>query len=373
MKKKTKRFLCVILTLFLLGAFLPAVSGYKVSDVTEAALELIYKHEGTYTSVVSNDNGAVSLGKVGWHGTRALNLMKTIVNSNKAQALSMLGENFVNEILTASQWDTRIFTDTEKQAAQKLLGTDESKKAQDELAYTDIGNYINHGMSLGITSGKALVFFADVENQCGSGVSARIAEAVKGSAEYKDGLTLDNLFKASLADKTAGSSETRRNSAYTYCKALSFSGDVEKEEFSTGKYITTASYLRFRKGPGTQYDEAGSSLPYGTRVTVTRVSGDWGQITCGGVTGWINLLYAEPENGSASGSEDDTAPVLIGDVNGSGKVEASDARKALRASAKLDSLTADEEKRADADGDGKITAKDARLILRAAAKLEELN
>ena len=39
----------------------------------------------------------------------------------------------------------------------------------------------------------------------------------------------------------------------------------------------------------------------------------------------------------------------------------------------MDSLTADEEKRADADGDGKITAKDARLILRAAARLENLS
>lgn len=63
-------------------------------------------------------------------------------------------------------------------------------------------------------------------------------------------------------------------------------------------------------------------------------------------------------------------PVTKGDVNGDGKVTADDARKALRASAKLENLTNKETLAADINGDGKVTADDARTILRKSAKLE---
>ena len=66
-------------------------------------------------------------------------------------------------------------------------------------------------------------------------------------------------------------------------------------------------------------------------------------------------------------------PVIKGDVNGDGKVTADDARKALRASAKLENLTNKETLAADINGDGKVTADDARKALRASAKLENLN
>ncbi|MBR5410212.1 MAG: BMP family ABC transporter substrate-binding protein [Clostridia bacterium] len=63
---------------------------------------------------------------------------------------------------------------------------------------------------------------------------------------------------------------------------------------------------------------------------------------------------------------------LAGDIDGDGKVTASDARLALRAAVDLETLTAEQTKLADADRDDKITASDARLILRAAVGLEEL-
>lgn len=63
---------------------------------------------------------------------------------------------------------------------------------------------------------------------------------------------------------------------------------------------------------------------------------------------------------------------LCGDVNGDGKVNSRDARLALRASAKLDSLDGAFEKAADISGDGKTKAADARTILRVAAKLEKI-
>ena len=64
--------------------------------------------------------------------------------------------------------------------------------------------------------------------------------------------------------------------------------------------------------------------------------------------------------------------IKLGDVNRDGKVNASDARKVLRFSAKLDDFSEEDILYADVNSDNKITAKDARLVLRAAAKLESL-
>ncbi|MCR5689018.1 MAG: InlB B-repeat-containing protein [Clostridiales bacterium] len=73
--------------------------------------------------------------------------------------------------------------------------------------------------------------------------------------------------------------------------------------------------------------------------------------------------------------EESAAPpaAMPGDVNLDGKVDATDARLALRAAAKLDTLEGQAFLNADIDGDGKIDATDARRILRAAAKLETLS
>ncbi|MBQ9880186.1 MAG: leucine-rich repeat protein, partial [Clostridia bacterium] len=65
--------------------------------------------------------------------------------------------------------------------------------------------------------------------------------------------------------------------------------------------------------------------------------------------------------------------IVLGDVDGDGNINASDARLALRAAAKLDTLEGPFASAADADGDGSINAIDARGILRAAAKLDVLN
>ena len=60
-----------------------------------------------------------------------------------------------------------------------------------------------------------------------------------------------------------------------------------------------------------------------------------------------------------------------GDVDGDGKVTASDARTALRAAAGLEKLNSEEAAAADMNSDGKVTASDARAILRKSARLDE--
>lgn len=63
--------------------------------------------------------------------------------------------------------------------------------------------------------------------------------------------------------------------------------------------------------------------------------------------------------------------VKMGDVNGDGKVNATDARIALRMAANLESKDNVNLMSVDANGDGKITASDARSILRNAAHISE--
>lgn len=62
----------------------------------------------------------------------------------------------------------------------------------------------------------------------------------------------------------------------------------------------------------------------------------------------------------------------LGDINGDGKITASDARIVLRVSAKLEEKTEIITKYGDVNSDGKVSASDARKILRISAKLEKL-
>ena len=62
----------------------------------------------------------------------------------------------------------------------------------------------------------------------------------------------------------------------------------------------------------------------------------------------------------------------VGDIDGNGKITASDARMILRVSAKLDKLDDSKMNFADVNGDKKITASDARTVLRMSARLESL-
>lgn len=361
---KLKKIMCLFLSFLMLTTVVFTVSAYTTDDIADAALEMIFKHEGVYTSIVVNDNGAVSLGKVGWHGFRALHLLRTIVNANKDQAKEMLTDALYNEILTASDssWNTRVFTKAEKAIVEKLLATEESKTAQDDLAFADIRSYIVHGQSMGITDGKALAYFADIENQMGSFGAERVAKKAIEYAGSASEVTLQDMYDAAMNDRTAASSPSRRKSAFNYCNSLVFDSQGVTSSFVAGKYKTTASLLRVRSGPGITYDTVTDSVANGTTVNVTEVSGDWGKIVYNGKTGWINLLYAEY-------IEEVVVPQEKPDLNGNGNVDAADARIALRASAGLEKLSDPVRKLADVNSDGKVNAADARIILRIAARI----
>lgn len=60
----------------------------------------------------------------------------------------------------------------------------------------------------------------------------------------------------------------------------------------------------------------------------------------------------------------------MGDVDGNGKIELSDARLALNIALKIAMPTEEQQVAADVNQDGKITIEDAQKILRVALKIE---
>jgi peptidoglycan hydrolase-like protein with peptidoglycan-binding domain len=190
--------------------------------ITERACQIIFSNEGNYGSVNKNDNGAVSIGKVQWHAGRALNLLKTIVKANKNQANQMLGSTLYNEILNSSNWNKRIVTQIEADKISALLQTPQGKKAQDELAKSDVLSYVNKGISYGLQNEEALIYFADGVNQYGTASTLwkKIAEAA-----IKKGGTLDAMFEATKS--MTSNYISRRTKVYNTLKTQSGTAIIE--------------------------------------------------------------------------------------------------------------------------------------------------
>ena len=82
MRKLTALFLAMALCL---GLLLQAEAAFVTDDdVIRAVLVVFRRMEGSYDSVNPNDNGALSVGKLQWHGVRALELVKEIAAADPA-------------------------------------------------------------------------------------------------------------------------------------------------------------------------------------------------------------------------------------------------------------------------------------------------
>lgn len=408
---------------FVLAAVISAISSVVCfsSDTSEniakAVLPFIHEHEGEYNTVVPYDNGAVSVGIIGWHGDNALELLRDIIDDDESQAKSLLGSDLYSEIISNStSWSGRSLTAAETNAVKKLLETSQSKEEQDSLALKYVKNYIDSAKAKGLNDSMALAYFADYSNQMGLYAGLSKLSSI-GSVSS---VTLDKLYNA-----TKGS--TRRTQCYYYCLTLSFS-DVS---YKPGNYETLAdSGLRIRSLPSTDSSALGK-IPVFTKVKVTETNGVWGKVNYNGITGWICLSYAELVSSSqnttttkkaettAKNSTDNTTyktgnytvtassglrirsgagtqyaslalipyneKVAVTQVSGSwGKVDYSGVAGwiSLEYAKYSDSGSETTTKKqsdnssvvsGDADGDGKITASDARLVLRYSASLENLS
>lgn len=215
MKSILKKIFSVILAAAAVISAVPvfaSAASVSFDRIVNASTHIIITNEGNYSTVVRNDNGALSIGQIGWHATNALNLLKDIVAENPTQALNILGATLYNEIITSVNWENRIATTAEASLLKILLSTSESKKVQDETAYEYISSYVRHGQSLGITEPESLVFFADYQNQNGYTGAENFFYQVKASYGTINLLTLYN----------GSSKNTRRTRTYNFCAEINW-------------------------------------------------------------------------------------------------------------------------------------------------------
>ena len=176
------------------------LDGVSSSEILEAAVAIIIENEssGSYTAVNKNDAGACSIGCLQWHGTRALNLLKSIISADASTSLSLLGSTLYNEIISSSDWSSRTLSSSEATAIANLLGSTAGVAAQEALAASDVAEYINRGYSRGIRNAAALVYYADVENQCGSGGSYKCLTYAANIAGSEEDVTMNEFYIAAI-------------------------------------------------------------------------------------------------------------------------------------------------------------------------------
>lgn len=159
----------------------------KINELARVAAGIIFDNEGSYGSVNKNDNGAVSVGRLQWHGGRAAAMLKKIISA-EPDAKSILGGALYGEITGGANWAARIVTAAEAAKLKAILTTKAGKAAQDEQAIADVESYIKKGQSYGLTDAGALIYFADGVNQYGTASAlwkTIAAEALKGAGDVR--------------------------------------------------------------------------------------------------------------------------------------------------------------------------------------------
>ena len=214
-------------------------------EIAAEAAKIIFANEGNYSSVNADDNGALSVGKVQWHGNRALSLLKKIVQGMGAGAETVLGGTLYREIMTASDWAGRKATAEEKVKLSKVLGSVQGKQVQDAQAEENILLYVTHGVKMGIEDPQSLIYFADLENQGGAGASKRVGNAAAQKAGGAGKVNLAIIHTAALADRVMGKYSSHRNLVYKKAQEL-FKGTAgaENKNQTGGKKTMTEQELR---------------------------------------------------------------------------------------------------------------------------------
>lgn len=238
-----QRVISLLLAAVLLAALiaLPQDNAFAVNSVSKTDDEIITAtmtylniKEGNCNSVNANDMGAVSIGMIQWHGTRALNILKQIVALIPDYALEVLGEDLYNEILTAKNWETRVMNSEEKAALILLLSTEESKQVQLAQARSDMADYLAHARRQGMDTPALQLYFMDIENQYGSGGAERMvryAKEASGLSSFKNLTQFHNGMRKAAYQLEYNNSVTpymsRRESTYTYLvETLKWETDV---------------------------------------------------------------------------------------------------------------------------------------------------
>jgi len=206
----------------------------EIKELAAMAAGIIFDNEGNYGSVNKDDNGAVSIGRLQWHGGRAASLLRGIIKA-EPHAKDILGDALYREITGGANWAVRTVSAAEAAKLKAILTTAVGRAAQDEQAIADVTTYIKKGQSYGLSDAGALIYFADGVNQYGtaSALWKKIAaDALKGAGDVQAmyGATIKNTNKY-LA---------RRKKVYEKVVAMQKKEDTMTERQLREKAVNTA-------------------------------------------------------------------------------------------------------------------------------------
>ncbi len=265
--------------------FTKTVDGHSGDEILEKTVDIIVGNEGTYTTVLANDNnsGALSIGKIGWHADLALVLVRLIVSEDNATAYNLLGSSLYNEVIDSStSWSSRVLTNSEVTTMKNFLDPDKnpaSKTIQDKLAKSYVADYVTKAYDLGIRNAAALVYYADIHNQYGNtggsmGGAKACANYAYNIAKSWDKVTLNELHLAAICNvahnyasrSTIAAYLERRRSTYgklatcewTYCNSGDYTIPYDTNGYAGAAWLQVA--LNYYRGAGLSvtgnYDDA---------------------------------------------------------------------------------------------------------------------
>jgi peptidoglycan hydrolase-like protein with peptidoglycan-binding domain len=275
---------CLAAAVLFVGQSIPAGASVSRAAEREAARKILQENEGSYSTVAANDNGALSVGFIQWHGNNALDLLRQIVLRDKTTAKKLLGDTLYREVLNASDWSRRILSSAEAGKIRSLLRTEPSKTVQNQMAEDYISDYMSDARKLGITNSAALVFYADIANQGGAGAARTIGRRAIKKAGSSARVMLNELMEATMTYGPLAKYTTRRFRTYRYCTKLGWTyrnkGDYPIAAAGSGsanskneiKWIQTSLNTIFREASLSAYCITVSGVyDASTKQAVTRL------------------------------------------------------------------------------------------------------
>ena len=161
----------LLLLLVCAGLCLPArAEGQIHPETVIPALKAYFMgSEGDYGSVNPNDNGALSVGILQWHGVRALGLLRRILADSPAAA-SYLTAALRAEIAAAgTDWSRRTLNAAEKACVSALLASPAGRAGQDAQAWEDLSGYVAVSEAAGMRTDATVFYYSAICNQFGFG------------------------------------------------------------------------------------------------------------------------------------------------------------------------------------------------------------
>ena len=190
-----------------------------ISNLTRIAYQIIQTFEsgGGYASINKNDNGAMSIGKIQWHGINAKKLLQAIANlmgSNPGISSSLW-----NDIVGNSDWRRRKCAENEVSDIKKLLDSKEGHEVQDTMAIERIQSSVDWVKKAGVTDPKAIVYFADCYN-IGPSASMNIINSLKASKSAAS-ITMEDIHNGTKGTSLGASQYiSRRDKVYAMIKGM---------------------------------------------------------------------------------------------------------------------------------------------------------